>query len=116
MTIPVKCDHCGRGFEVSDQFAGQRMKCNCGAAIQVGNASGVLDFLCQELDITDDPLMAETVEDWAKATGAPTEVAQRIEKRLAPKKSSNASFMMAMTGAVMILVLLVAVIAILFVQ
>ncbi|HBO46219.1 MAG TPA: hypothetical protein DD670_20300 [Planctomycetaceae bacterium] len=116
MTIPIKCDQCGRSFEVSEQFAGQRMKCRCGNPIQVEGAGGVMDFLCEELEITDDPLLAETVEDWAKATGATPEIAQRIEKRLAPKKTSNAAFMMAMTGAALVVLLIIAIAAVAFLR
>ena len=111
MVIPVRCENCGRGFEVGDELEGQRVKCRCGQVLEVGAAAPVMDFLSQELNIRDDPLLAETPEEWAKATGAPPAIAEQIEKRMAKKLSSNAGFMMALTGGIIALMLIIGLVA-----
>ncbi|MBN1589467.1 MAG: hypothetical protein JW888_08125 [Pirellulales bacterium] len=111
MVIPVQCENCNRAFEVSDDMAGQRIKCACGQILQVADSSAVMDFLSQEMELRNDPLLAETPADWAKATGAPPEVAERIEKKMATKLHSNAGFMMALTGGILAIMLLLGLIA-----
>jgi hypothetical protein len=77
----------------------------------VGTPDGAGDFFSQELNLNTDPLLAENVDDWAKATGASPEVAEQIQKRMAPKATGNAGLMMAVTGAVLALLLIIALFA-----
>jgi len=111
MVLPVHCNSCGRGFEVGDEMAGRQVRCPCGQSVRVGEPPSVVDFLQDELDVKDSALFAETPAQWAKATGAPPEIAREIEKRMAKKLSSNAGFMMAMTGAVIALMLIIGLVA-----
>jgi hypothetical protein len=111
MAIPVSCTRCGRNFEVGDQLAGQSVSCLCGEAVQVPEVSRLMDFFSQELDIRNRHMIAETPAEWAKATGAPPEVTQEIEKRMAKKLTSNAGFMMAITGAIIAALLIAGLLA-----
>lgn len=111
MVIPVQCENCGRDFEVGDELAGRRVKCRCGEVLQVGEASPMMDFLSQELDIRDDPSLGETPTQWAEATGAPPEVTELIEKKMAKKITSNAGFMMALTGGIIAVMLIIGLVA-----
>ncbi len=111
MVIPVRCENCGRDFEVGDALAGRRVKCRCGQVLEVGEASPMMDFLCQELNIRNDPSLGETPSQWAEATGAPPEVAEQIEKKMAKKLTSNPGFMMAMTGGIIAVMLIIGLVA-----
>jgi len=111
MAIPVRCESCGREFEVDDHLASQRVKCPCGQVLQVGNASPTMDFFSEELNVNVDPLSAQTPDDWAKATGASPEIAEQLHRKMAKKRTSSAGFMMAVTGAVIALMLLIGLIA-----
>ena len=111
MAIPVKCTACGRGFQVGDEHAGKRVRCSCGETVDVVGSSEVMDFLSQEMNLKADPLHAETLDQWIEATGASPEIAQQIEKRMKPKVTSNAGVMMAVTGAVLSLLLIIALFA-----
>jgi len=111
MPLSVQCPHCGRRFEAADTLAGQPVKCACGQVVQVGAASAPVDFFAEELGARDNPLLAETPAEWAKATGAPPEIAAQIEKRMAKKLTSNSSFMMAVTGGVIALMLIIGLLA-----
>ena len=111
MVIPMQCEKCGRSLEVDDKLAGKRVKCSCGKVFEVGGTSEIMEFFSEELDIRDDPLLAETPHEWAKATGAPPEIAEQLEKRIAPKFSSNPAFMMALTGGILAVMLIIGLIA-----
>ncbi|HLA84772.1 MAG TPA: hypothetical protein VJL29_08260 [Thermoguttaceae bacterium] len=112
MALFVQCGHCGLALQVADEFAGRQMKCRCGQVVQVGGrGSSVMDFLSDELRDRDNPLLAETPTQWAKATGATPEIAEQLEKRMGKKLSGNAGFMMAITGAIIALMLIVGLIA-----
>lgn len=111
MAETIQCDQCGRRFQVASAVPGQPVKCACGHVFRVGQAAAPVDFLSQELSADDNPLLAETPAQWAKATGAPPEIAAQIEKRMAKKLTSNASFMMAITGGVVALMLVIGLVA-----
>ena len=111
MVIPVQCENCGHAFEVGDELAGQRVKCRCGQVVQVGEASQMTDFLCQELNLRNDPLLAESPFEWAEATGAPPEIAEQIEKKKAKRLTSNPGFMMALTGGIIAVMLIIGLVA-----
>jgi len=110
MAILVQCEHCGRNLQAPDESAGQSVRCPCGQSVQVGQ-SDVMDFLAQELDIRTDPILAQTPDQWAEATGAPPEVIERIEKKMADKLTSNAGFMMGVAAAIIGALLIIGLIA-----
>ena len=111
MVMPVQCEACGLSFEVADEYAGRQVKCRCGNVVEVATDPSMIDLLSEELKEGTDPLLAETPEQWAKATGADPEIAARLEKRMASKLSGNSGFMMAITGIVVALMLIIGLIA-----
>ncbi|MCR4314948.1 MAG: hypothetical protein NUW37_01220 [Planctomycetes bacterium] len=39
MAVPIKCNQCGKAGEVGDNFAGRKIRCTCGAIVQVPMAA-----------------------------------------------------------------------------
>jgi len=114
MSISVSCPKCGRILQAQEDMLGRRVRCPCGQPITVEDDGGVLNLLKEELNIDLDPLSCQTPDEWVKATGAPPEVAEQLQRKLKPKASGNATFMMGLAGAIAAVMLVVGVAVYLF--
>ncbi|MGD9126896.1 MAG: hypothetical protein PVH19_05905 [Planctomycetia bacterium] len=112
MAIPVQCPYCVRRFQVDDSLGGKKVKCACGQAVEVPARTAMSDLLDSELNVETNPVICNDPGEWAEAVGADPEIAERLQKRLRPKASSNANFMMGIIGAIAALLLIIGLAAI----
>ncbi|MBN2021196.1 MAG: hypothetical protein JW809_00235 [Pirellulales bacterium] len=116
MPISILCPHCGRTLQARDEWAGKQVRCACGEAITVADDGGVMSLLKEELNINTNPIVCVTPDEWVKATGASDEVAEQLQRKLKPKASGNANVMMAVTGAIAALMLVIGLAVFFFVR
>jgi hypothetical protein len=107
MAIHVQCTHCARDFQVRDDLAGKQVKCPCGSAIAVPAKSALVNLLDEELDIKSNPLVCTTPQEWAKAAGASPEVTEALQKRMRMGPTGSANFMLGLTAAIVVVILIV---------
>lgn len=111
MAILVRCPHCARGFTVRDELGGRRVRCQCGEIIKVPARTALLRLLDDELSINLDPSSCDTPDEWLKIAGAPSDVAEQMNKKLGRNLTGNANFMMGLTGAVALLMFVIGIVA-----
>jgi hypothetical protein len=109
MAIPIQCPFCARRFQVPNEMAGKRVKCSCNKAIEVPAQTKLSSFLDEELEIKTDPIICSDPLEWAEAVGAEADIAETIQKRMAAKKTSNATLMIGVAGAVLAILMVIGV-------
>ncbi len=84
MVIELQCSHCGKQYKLKDALAGKRVKCGCGAAMNVPeDGSALLDLL---ESTADEPMPKSTAPSLpASSPQARKPVDPRIEKAKAPR-------------------------------
>lgn len=112
MAIPVQCPYCVRRFQVEDSLGGKKVKCACGRTVEVPTRTTMSDLLDTELNVRTNPVICNDPGEWAEAVGADPEITEQLQKRLRPKASSNANFMMGIIGAIAAVLLIVGLAAI----
>jgi hypothetical protein len=114
MAILVQCSHCARGFQVRDELGGRAVRCQCGETVAVPARSALLRLLDDELDVKLDPRTCTTVREWVRAAGASPEVADQMQKKMHVSITSNVNFMMGVTSAIAVLMLIIGLVALWF--
>jgi hypothetical protein len=111
MAILVQCSHCARGFQVRDELGGRQVRCQCGETVTVPARSALLRLLDEELDVKLDPTTCTTVRDWVRAAGVSPEVADQMRKKMSVSITGNSNFMMGLTSAIAVLMLIIGLVA-----
>lgn len=106
MSISAQCPQCGRGYQVQDNLAGKRFKCQCGQVVDVAVPNGLMNLLDEELTVEVDPRLITNPAEWAEASGN-AELAGDLENKMSPSLVQNQTFMMGLVCGIAALMLVV---------
>ncbi len=113
MSIAVQCPQCGRGYQVQENVAGKKFKCQCGEAVEVAARNGLMDLLDEELVVEMDPSKIANPAEWAEASGN-AELAGDLESKMSPSIVQNQTFMMGLVCGIAAVMLVVGLGALIF--